>query len=381
MPDYHCIFRYSGSDGDEGRADAGNGTSCSADQYRICGRYPEDINDLVTTKQEDAITSLDGVKNVYSFSQENVSIIMVEYEFGTNIDTAYINLKKAIDGTKRDMPEDVEDPNILEMDMNASPVMTLAVGGQVDGNLYTYVENNVQPELEKLSSVGEVSLAGGQKEYVSVCLDPEKMAQYNLSLSTIGQLVGAADFAIPAGDVNVGKQELNVSAGNDYDDVESLNNVAIPLADGNVIHLSDIATVSQTLEEENSIGRYNGKDVVSIAIKKQQSSTAIDVSRQVTKQIEKLKAANPGLEFTVVNDSSDMINESIVNVYQTMFMAIILSMFILVAVLRRSACFRYRWYFHSYFHYADPDRHELYGILPERYFTDVSGSGRRYDGR
>lgn len=93
------------------------------------------------------------------------------------------------------------------------------------------------------------------------------MAQYNLSLSTIGQLVGAADFAIPAGDVNVGKQELNVSAGNDYDDVESLNNVAIPLADGNVIHLSDIATVSQTLEEENSIGRYNGKDVVSIAIK------------------------------------------------------------------------------------------------------------------
>ena len=96
---------------------------------------------------------------------------------------------------------------------------------------------------KKLSSVGEVSLAGGQKEYVSVCLDPEKMAQYNLSLSTIGQLVGAADFAIPAGDVNVGKQELNVSAGNDYDDVESLNNVAIPLADGNVIHLSDIATV------------------------------------------------------------------------------------------------------------------------------------------
>ena len=231
------------------------------------GATPEDINDLVTTKQEDAITSLDGVKNIYSFSQENVSIIMVEYEFGTNIDTAYINLKKAIDGTKRDMPEDVEEPNILEMDMNAAPVMTLAVGGQVDGNLYTYVENNVQPELEKLSSVGEVSLSGGQKEYVSVCLDPEKMAQYNLSLSTVGQLVGAADFAVPAGDVNVGKQELNVSAGNDYDDAESLNNIAIPLADGSVIHLSDIATVSQTLEEENSIGRYNGRDVVSIAIK------------------------------------------------------------------------------------------------------------------
>lgn len=107
------------------------------------GASPDDIKDLITTKQEDAISSLDGVKDVYSYSQENVSIIMVEYEYGTNIDTAYINLKKAMDTTKSDMPDDAEEPNIMELDMNSSPVMTLAVGGQVDGNLYTYVENNL----------------------------------------------------------------------------------------------------------------------------------------------------------------------------------------------------------------------------------------------
>ena len=73
---------------------------------------------------------------------------MVEYEYGTNIDTAYINLKKAMDTTKSDMPDDAEEPNIMELDMNSSPVTTLPVGGQVDGNLYTYVENNIQPELE-----------------------------------------------------------------------------------------------------------------------------------------------------------------------------------------------------------------------------------------
>ena len=171
------------------------------------GASPDDIKDLITTKQEDAISSLDGVKDVYSYSQENVSIIMVEYEYGTNIDTAYINLKKAMDTTKSDMPDDAEEPNIMELDMNSSPVMTLAVGGQVDGNLYTYVENNIQPELEKLGSVGEVSLSGGQKEYISIRLDPEKMAQYNLSINTIAQIVGAADYTIPAGDAKVGKQE------------------------------------------------------------------------------------------------------------------------------------------------------------------------------
>lgn len=118
------------------------------------GASPDDINDLITMKQEDAISSLDGVDTVQSFSQENVAVVLVQYKYGTNIDTAYINLKKAIDGIRSQMPDDIEEPNILEMDMNAQPVVTLAVSGQVDENLYTYVDNNIVPQFEKLSSGG-----------------------------------------------------------------------------------------------------------------------------------------------------------------------------------------------------------------------------------
>ena len=179
------------------------------------GASPDDINDLITMKQEDAISSLDGVDTVQSFSQENVAVVLVQYKYGTNIDTAYINLKKAIDGIRSQMPDDIEEPNILEMDMNAQPVVTLAVSGQVDENLYTYVDNNIVPQFEKLGSVGEVSLSGGQESYIRVELIPEKMAQYHLSMSAVAQIVGAADFTIPAGDVHVGRQDLDVSVGND----------------------------------------------------------------------------------------------------------------------------------------------------------------------
>ncbi len=86
-------------------------------------------------------------------------------------------------------------------------------------------------------------------------------------MSRIAQFVGAADFTIPAGDVNVGKQNLSVSVGNDFDNTEALKNVAIPLANGDVIHLSDVATVSNALEDADSIGRYNGQDIVSVSIK------------------------------------------------------------------------------------------------------------------
>ncbi|MBS5282913.1 MAG: efflux RND transporter permease subunit [Clostridiales bacterium] len=293
------------------------------------GASPEDINELITMKQEDAISSLDDVDSIQSVSQENVSIVIVQYNYGTNIDTAYINLKKAIDGIRGDMPEDAQESNIMEMDMNAQAVVTLAVSGDTGGNLYTYVDNHIVPEFEKLGSVGEVSISGGQKDYIRVQLDPEKLEQYHLSMTAVAQIVGAADFTIPAGEIKTGKQKLDVSVGKDYADAKSLEQIAIPLAGGEVIHLSDVAQVEEALEDADSIGRYNGSDIISLGIKKQQSATAIDVSKEVTAQIEKLKAAYPQIDITVINDSSEMIEESIFNVFQTMIVAVILSMIIL----------------------------------------------------
>ena len=293
------------------------------------GASPDDITELITKKQEDAITSLDSVDTIQSVSQENVSIVIVQYEYGTNMDTAYTNMKKAMDGIQSQMPEESEEPNIIEMDINAMPAVTLAVSGDVPGNLYTYVDENLVPEFEKLSAVGEVSVAGGQDLYTRVELIPEKLAQYNLSMTTIAQIVGAADFTIPAGDVAVGKQNLDVSVSNDFDSTERLKDVVIPLGNGDIIHLSDVANVYEAPEEESSIGRYNGEDVISISIQKQQSSTALEVSDQVMDTIDEIRAEFPGMEITVVNDSSELLRSSIEGVVQTLIMAVILSMLIL----------------------------------------------------
>lgn len=293
------------------------------------GASPEDINDLISTQIEDSVATLEGIDKVVSYSMENVSIVLLSYKYGTNMDKAYSNLKKNIDAVKTDLPEDAEESNIVEMDINAQPVITLAVSGGTDGNLYNYVDDKIIPELEKLSSVGDISLAGGQKSYVRIELIPEKVKEYKLSMNTIAQLVGAADFAIPAGKTKVGKQSLNVSVGNDYNDIEALKTIPLPLANGDVIHLSDVANVYEALEDADSIGRYNGEDAVSISIQKQQSASAVDVSKEVMSELDKMRAANPNLKITVINDSSEMILDSIRSVIQTMIMAVILSMVVL----------------------------------------------------
>ena len=293
------------------------------------GASPEDINDLIIIKQEEAISSLDSVDTVVGYAQENLAVVLVQYEYGTNMDTAYINMKKAIDGIRISLPDDIEEPLIMELDMNASPVITMAVSGETDGNLYTYVDNHIIPRLEKLSSVGEVSISGGQKDYIRVELIAEKLEQYHLNMNTVAQLVEAADYTVPAGKIEVGNKKSDVSVSNDYSSTEKLKYITLPLATGDVIYLSEIANVYDALEDADSIGRYNGSDVISLSIKKQQDATAIETSGQVMKELDKLKKEYPQIGFTVINDSSEIIIESIVNVIQTMVMAIILSMIIL----------------------------------------------------
>lgn len=293
------------------------------------GANPEDVNDLVTTEIEDTIGSLSGIKTVQSTSMENVSIIVIQYEYGTDMDGAYDDLKKKTDLVESSLPEDCNSPDVVELNMDDMPVVSLSLNHKTERNLYNYVENTVVPEFEKISSVTDVSVSGGQEEYVQVQLIPEKLNQYHLDMNAIANAIGGANFTYPAGSTILGGQKLSVSAGTEFDTLDLLKQIPISLGNGNVIYLEDIANVGTTLEEVGGIARYNGADTISISIKKQQSATAVEVSDSVQKTIQALTAADPDLEVTVVSDTSDSIKDSLKSVMQTMVMAVIVSMIII----------------------------------------------------
>lgn len=293
------------------------------------GASPMDIDELVSQKIEAEVSTLSGLKTVTVNSMENASAMMLQYEFGTNMDKAYINLKKALDRVKSSLPKDAGEPNIMEINMNSQPDMVLSIAGGTDGNLYDYVSTKIVPEFEKISSVGEVNISGGQSSYIRIELIPEKLAQYNLSMNTVGDVVSNADFSTPAGKTDYGRQSLSVSIGANYKDTERLKNIVIPLSSGDVIHLFDVANVYDALEERSTLSRYDGEDVVSVSITKQQSSTSVQVSDAVKKVIEELKAGNDTLTVTTISDSAENIKSSINEVFQTLIMAVILSMIVL----------------------------------------------------
>ncbi len=293
------------------------------------GASPDDVNELVTRPIEDETGTLTGIKGVTSVSGENSSIVLLEYEYGTDIDDAYDDLKKKMDVLQAGFPDDAQDPVIMEMNINDMASITLAVYNDTRENLYNYVNDTIVPEFEKLSSVASVDISGGRKEYVKIELIPEKLTQYRLSMNAVASAISSADFSFPVGDAQVGGQSLSVSAGVDYDTAESLKSIPITLGNGNIIYLEDVANIYTSLEEASGIGRYNGRDTIAIGIKKQQSSSDVEVSRNVMRVIGQLQAGDPNLEIVVVDDNSEMIKSSLTSVLQTMAMAVMVSMVII----------------------------------------------------
>ena len=293
------------------------------------GASPDDVNELVTRPIEDETGTLTGIKGVTSVSGENSSIVLLEYEYGTDIDDAYDDLKKKMDVLQAGFPDDAQDPVIMEMNINDMASITLAVNNDTRENLYNYVNDTIVPEFEKLSSVASVDISGGRKEYVKIELIPERLTQYRLSMNAVASAISSADFSFPVGDAQVGGQSLSVSAGVDYDTAESLKSIPITLGNGNIIYLEDVANIYTSLEEAAGIGRYNGRDTIAIGIKKQQSSSDVEVSRNVMRVIGQLQAGDPNLEIVVVDDNSEMIKSSLTSVLQTMAMAVMVSMVII----------------------------------------------------
>lgn len=293
------------------------------------GAGPEDVEELVSKKVEDACSTLNGLKNVQSVSQENVSLVILELEYGSNMDIAHMDLQEKINRYKGLLPDNASDPIIMEMDVNGMPSVVLSASATGDINLLNYINESIVPEFEKLSGVASVDVAGGQEEYISIQLMEDRLRQYGLDIDTISALLSAANFSIPAGDADMGTQSLAVRAAVEYKTVESLRDVPIPLRSGGVIHLSDVAQIFRTSRDADSISRYNGVDNISLSITKRQSASTLDVSRTVLREVGRLNAADSGVRLDVIYDSSDMIVDSVKTVFSTLILGVLLSMLVL----------------------------------------------------
>lgn len=293
------------------------------------GADPESVEELVTKAIESAGAEQSGVTTYTSQSAENMSMVMFQYEYGTDLGEAYTDIRSALDSAKSGMPEDVNDPIIIEMSMDQMETMDISVKSVGDSDVLSYVEDTMVPELETLSGVAQVQTYGGKTNYIRVELNAQAMRQYGVSMSSISQTIAAMDFTVPVGSVSQGTQDIAISSSADISGVVQIQNVPITTARGQVIPLSELATVSESQNEDSGISRTNGQEDITIAVTKKKSYGTVDVTRSVQKTLDRLQAANDTVEIDVTYNASDAIISSLSSVGKTLVLGVILSMFVL----------------------------------------------------
>ena len=293
------------------------------------GGDPETTQELVTKVIEDSGKQLAGVDSIDSQTSANMSMVMFSYNYGMDIDEAYSDLRSALDTASMQLPDDARDPVIIEMNMNAQDMMTLSVTATGDTDVLTFVEEELQPELERLEDVADISVTGGQSDYIKIELHQDKMKQYGVTMSNVATYISTTDFTIPIGSVKQGSMAVSTSASSQPETLIDLQNIPVVTNRGSVIKLSDIATVAMAVSDYSSISRFNGNDSISIGIAKTQSSGTVDVSNQVKKIVAKEAALNPAVQIQVAYDAADSIKSSLSSVGETLVLGVLFSMLIL----------------------------------------------------
>lgn len=293
------------------------------------GADPETVDELVTKVVENAGSSLSGVEDVTSISMENMSQVLFQYEYGVDIDECYSDLRAALDTASLSLPEDVDTPTVIEMNMNSMPNMYISATEAGDIDLLKVINESVVPDLEKISGVAQVEVSGGSEEYIRVELNETLMNQYGLTMDSISQMLATVDFTYPAGTVTQGKQDMTVTTGKEYNTVQQLRKAPLTTGKGSVITLQDVANVTMSSAASDYISQYDGKEDISISIQTKSSYGTVNVCSDIKEALEKIKADNPAIDFEITYDASETIVDSIWSVGQTLILGIVLSMVVL----------------------------------------------------
>ncbi|HIT72148.1 MAG TPA: efflux RND transporter permease subunit, partial [Candidatus Fimicola cottocaccae] len=225
------------------------------------GAGPSEIENLITEPLEGALGTVSNVKTISSTSSANSSMIIVQFEDGTDIDMASIDMREKIDLIKGSLPEDANDPTVIKMDMEMmSSIMVGVSSNKYDLiELNSLVDENIVNRIERIEGVASVSLVGGIENEIEIKVKPEKMQGYGVTESSLAQVLSAENLNYPTGSIEQGTTSMQIRTVGEFKSVEEIRNLPIKTSTGAVVHVSDFAEVNEVEKDMSSFALINGE--------------------------------------------------------------------------------------------------------------------------
>jgi len=318
---------------------------------------PEEVETFITEPIESSVGTVSGVRKITSVSREGLSIVTVEFYWGTDMDFALLDTREKLDGLRSFLPRDAGRPTILHIDPSTEPIMTLVVSGRqseirianTPNNQFTKSETPnpaelaelketaralIKRRLEQIEGVAQAVITGGLEREIHVDLNMRLLNTYGLTIDNISQSLQSANLNLPGGNIRQGLFRYALRTLGEFQTVDDIRKVVVGRGrDGSILHLSDVAKVEDSFKERRGVTRFNGKETIGILVRKEAGANTVKTSEKVRTVVQQLNEEYPNLHIAVVFDQAEYISKSISDVEQAILLGAILAFLVLFLFL------------------------------------------------
>ena len=301
------------------------------------GASAEDVENNLTKVLENSLNGVANLKDITSNSRENISVLTLEFEYGTDIEVATNDVRDKLSMTNQTLPEGASSPTIFKFSADDMPIMIMsATANQSVSALDKILDERVATPLARVTGVGTVSVNGAPQREIQVYCDPNKLEAYGLSIASISSVIAAENRNVPSGSIDIGSDTYTLRIKKEFQDPSELEKIVLGYVNGGVVYLRDVARVSDGLEEKSQESYTNGVRGAQIIIQKQSGYNTVNVIRGVKKELAKIERNLPSdIKITPVVDSSDNILRTINSLKETILITFLVVMIIVYIFLGR----------------------------------------------
>jgi HAE1 family hydrophobic/amphiphilic exporter-1 len=299
------------------------------------GADPLVMERLVTQIVEEIVATVPGVVEMTSSSYEGNSRIRVSFAWGTDVDTAAIEVRATLEDEINELPDDIGSVRVSKFDVDSFPVVLLGISSKLNPvELTEIVENQIRYRFSRITGVAQVDPWGGFNREIRIELDPARINALGLPLNDVLQAIRNANLDLPAGKIEEGSYQMTLRAPAEFSNLDQIRSTVVGRNDDNLITLRQIASVQDTYQTKSRIIRVNGQQGLRVAIRKQPGENTVEVAGRVLDEVDAINDAFPQIEVIPVINQGNFIERAISNVTLSVLYGGSLAIFILLFFLR-----------------------------------------------
>ena len=296
------------------------------------GASTMDIEQNVTKRLETSLSTVSDLKRISSTSKDNISLITIEFEYGTNMDEAVNDVRSILDMQRNYMPEECDDPVVFKFSSDMMPIMFISANSDVSSKgLYKILEDKVANPINRIDGVASTSISGAPQREIQISTDPNKMQAYGITVEQIASLIAMENRNIPGGTIDVGTSTYSLRVDGEFHESDEIKNLIVGSFMGRSIYVRDIAEVKDTLKERSTEVYTNGERGATLVVQKQSGANVVDIADKILKELPVIQnSLPPDVKLEVILDTSEFIKDSIGSLTETVLLA---GLFVMIVVL------------------------------------------------